>query len=87
MNGNKVLSTAALAALLATAAFRVLFCMTKSMENKEFTRLTGGRPVSENEAKFPEKSREGGVAMPNIRPVRPIFLIVPSPRPSAERDP
>jgi len=51
----------------------------KSMENKEFTRLTRGRPVSENEAKFPEKSREGGVAMPNIRPVRPIFLIVPSP--------
>jgi len=48
------------------------------MENKEFTRLTRGRPVRENEAKFPEKSREGGVAMPNIRPVRPIFLIVMS---------
>ena len=83
--------------------------MTKSMKNKEFTRLTRGRPVSENEAKFPEKSREGGFAMPNIRPVRPIFLIVmsaaigsaaflppaavqaveivPSPRPSVERNP
>ena len=78
MDGNKVLSTAALAALLATAAFRVLFCMTKSMENKEFTRLTGGRPVRENEAKSPGKSRKGGVAMPNICPVLPVFLIVMS---------
>jgi len=40
--------------------------------------LTRGRPVSENEAKSPGKSREGGVGMPNIRPVRPVFLIVMS---------
>jgi hypothetical protein len=46
------------------------------MENKEFTRLTRGRPVSENEAKLPEKSREGGVATSNICPVRPVFLII-----------
>jgi hypothetical protein len=46
------------------------------MENKEFTRLTGDRPVGENRAKSPGKSREGGVAMPNVRPARPIFLIV-----------
>jgi hypothetical protein len=37
--------------------------------------LTGGRPVRENQAKSPQKIREGGVAVPNIRPARLFFLI------------